>query len=539
MAFIIGEGIDIGSGITITYEYPVAPSVIVDPYILGTPQVRVTLTVYPGTWNPGIPKPILGYYYQWQTGTTDIPGETSNTITVPYTVVGTTLRCKVTAYNDALQTVAYTLNTANVTPNVPLPPSPATATLGTLGNVTVAFTPNVDNGGANVDIFYATSNTGNYTANSTSSPITIKPSNLGNYTFGVVAHNIVGNSAPATTNAVNVTLTPTFQGNVSVPTQPYGLVASPDNKFLYVSVDSAIRIYNINQTTGGLTFNSSRSIPSSGIPGWITMNPIGNCVYLLRPGGAFIDQYARNNTTGALTNLGSDTTGGANYDQMVVSPDGNNLYAVGFNASVTERQIRSFTVASDGQLTGLGAGINLGAGTTGTQSRGLQVSPDGKNVYYQIANPGLTIKRIYKFDRDLSTGALTANGFITPSANFPPNNLTISFDSKDLYVSYISGTTGLSRYSRNTTNGDLTFVSTTSGGTNSTNQALLPTTDNILYTGTGSFFRNVDTGNLTFTSSNSALTFSQAGDEGFITANDTFIYTLNGSANRIEQYKVI
>jgi hypothetical protein len=139
----------------------------------------------------------------------------------------------------------------------------------------------------------------------------------------------------------------------------------------------------------------------------------------------------------------------------------------------------------------------------------------------------------------LSTGQLTANGYITPTPTDAPNNLVISYDSEDLYVTYAGGPSGLSRYSRNTTNGDLTFVSTTTGGTNATVQALLPTTDNIFYTGTGSFYRNVDTGNLTFTSANTALSFTQGGDEGFITQNNTFIYTLNGSANVIAQYKVV
>lgn len=537
MAFIIGEGIDIGSGITITYEYPVAPSVIVDPYILGTPQVRLTLTVYPGTWDPGIPQPILGYLYQWQTGTTDIPGETSNTITIPYTVAGTTLRCRVTAYNDALQTAAYTLNTANVIPNIPLPPSSATATLGTLGNVTIAFTPNVDNGGANVDVFYANSNTGNYIASNAASPITIQPTNLGNYTFNVVAHNIVGNSAPTTTNSVNVTLTPTFQGNISIPTQPYTLVASPDNKFLYVGVNAAIRRYSIDQTTGNLTFLGNTTV-TPGIPGFINMNNAGNCVYLVEPGGTDVRQWSRNITTGALTPLGSDATGGTQYNNIVVSADGQNLYADGANGTTLQKQIAVFTIAADGQLTRI-QNLDLDLDTSGTQSRGLAISPDGKNVYFQVANPGLTIRRIYKFNRNTTTGLLTADGYIIPTPAFGPNNLTISYDNEDVYVSYIGGTTGLSRYSRNTTTGNLTFVSTVSGGINATNQAIIPTTDNIIYTGTGSFFRNVDTGNLTFTSSNTALTFSQAGDEGIITKNNIFIYTLNGSANRIERYKVV
>ena len=92
----------------------IVPVNTVAPAVSGSATIGSTLTTSNGTWT-GTPTPTFSY--QWQKGTTNISGATSNSFTVTLSQAGSTIRCVVTATNVAGSTSATTANTASV----PLP----------------------------------------------------------------------------------------------------------------------------------------------------------------------------------------------------------------------------------------------------------------------------------------------------------------------------------------------------------------------------------------------------------------------------------
>ena len=88
---------------------------------------------------------------------------------------------------------------------------PDAPTIGTLtagnGQVTITFTPPVNNGGATITSYTATTSPNGYTATGSGSPLTISVPNNIDYTVQVTAHNAAGDSvASAWSNHVTPTV---------------------------------------------------------------------------------------------------------------------------------------------------------------------------------------------------------------------------------------------------------------------------------------------------------------------------------------------
>lgn len=83
------------------------------PTISGTAQEGETLTATDGTWTG---RATLGFDYQWQRGTTDIPGATGPTYVAQAADVGQTLRVRITAVNTLGSTAVFSADTAPVAP---------------------------------------------------------------------------------------------------------------------------------------------------------------------------------------------------------------------------------------------------------------------------------------------------------------------------------------------------------------------------------------------------------------------------------------
>jgi len=161
----IGGGISIGAGIILDGGPPPPPPVnTILPAITGTAQSGYTLGVSTGTWdnNP------TGYTYQWQHGTTNIPGATSSTYTLDATYAGETIRCVVTATNAVGSVSATSAATAAVVAypvNTVLPAisgntavgSTLTVSTGTWNNSPTGYTYQWQHG--TTDISGATSST--------------------------------------------------------------------------------------------------------------------------------------------------------------------------------------------------------------------------------------------------------------------------------------------------------------------------------------------------------------------------------------------
>ncbi len=227
---------------------------------------------------------------------------------------------------------------------------------------------------------------------------------------------------------------------------PYGLnvsyqpVVSPDGKNVYaVGFFGGIVEFSRNSSSGALTeigcvtsdatdCSGSGSIQNAeGIsnPAAIAISPDGSSVYVVDQGDNSITTFTRNASNGLLTEqngscYSSSGASGCTSDpgtqnpwSVAVSPDGKNVYA----SSGTGQAVAEFTRnTSTGAITPI-AGNNCISDAANPQSCqvatgggllnvvGVDVSPDGKNVYTTGGGVGDN-GDVAEFTRNGSTGAL-------------------------------------------------------------------------------------------------------------------------------------
>ena len=191
---------------------------------------------------------------------------------------------------------------------------------------------------------------------------------------------------------------------------------------------------------------------------------------------ALTPQLALAQTPGALTELASSPATGTGLNgtqDVVVSPDGNNVYAIGSS----DDAIAEFTRNADGSLTQLGciADTNADGTCDTTTATGLEdpqaiaITPDGKNVYV-AAEDSEADPDIAEFTRN-ANGSLTevsgsdciAEGEdevcdVTGAAGLgvdePPNALAVSPNGQNVYVGDAQDES-IATLTRNTTDGSL------------------------------------------------------------------------------------
>ncbi len=228
---------------------------------------------------------------------------------------------------------------------------------------------------------------------------------------------------------------------------PYGVTVSPDGKNVYVAsyADESIAEFSRNSETGELEqlpgVNNCITSASTGLTGCqtekalgleraigVVVSPDGKDVYVAAGatnGEGAIVAFERAPSTGALTQLPgtagciSETnracTPGVGIDgpeDLVISPDGNNVYA---NSSVDNAVIELRRNATTGVLTQLpvpnacltteqtGAAASCGLAKAVERALGVAISPDGENVYVSSAVENAEAA----FARSSTTGALT------------------------------------------------------------------------------------------------------------------------------------
>lgn len=144
-------------------------------------------------------------------------------------------------------------------------------------------------------------------------------------------------------------------GPAAADGNPFGSGITPDGRFVYISApeDQAtvgtIYGFSVNQNTGLLTaipgspFNVA---PGGSHPLTIAPSPDSRRLYVATRQTNAVKAYNVNQTTGALTSIGSFATGGTNGKSLAITPDGKRIYV----SNADSDNVSGFNVNANGSL---------------------------------------------------------------------------------------------------------------------------------------------------------------------------------------------
>src|SRR5215470_5615782 len=255
------------------------------------------------------------------------------------------------------------------------------------------------------------------------------------------------------------------------PSSEYGLIGdvavSPDNRFVYIPTYPLDRIeaFSRSPATGDIeeVFDTDAAVTAVD---QLTISPDGSSLYTLGYYDGAVATFQRDLTTGAITPIqflqpgpgGSPTLNQA--QDMVVSPDGKNLYVTASSSSTVVVYARD---PATGLLGFVEAQVEGTAGVVGLKGPiGIDFSPDGLYAYVACfyAGGGVVV-----FRRDPATGRLA---FVQDYQDGEGGvNLHLAFDvatSPDGLNVYVTVNGGIAQFQRDPTAGTLTYLQTTADG---------------------------------------------------------------------------
>ncbi len=192
----------------------------------------------------------------------------------------------------------------------------------------------------------------------------------------------------------------------------FSVAVSPDGAHVYVAAygDSSLAVFTRDPVTGRLTFVEAQWDDAGGVDGLagaysVVVSPDGAHVYAAGLIDNAVAVFARDPASGALTfvEVVRDGVGGVDgllgASAVVVSPDGDHVYATGF----WDNSVAAFARQPTGALTFVEVERDGVGGVEGlANATGVAVSPDGAHLY--VAGEG--DHAVAVFARQAASGAL-------------------------------------------------------------------------------------------------------------------------------------
>lgn len=190
------------------------------------------------------------------------------------------------------------------------------------------------------------------------------------------------------------------------------IAADPHNRFVLATDLGQDRIYTyrFDRETGKLSAPAHApftSLPAGDGPRHFAFHPNGQWLYSIQEEASTVVLFHYDPSTGSLNALQTISTlpagfAGTNFaSEIVVSPDGRNLYA----ANRLHDTIAAFSISTDGRLTHIGE-----ASTMGDYPRNCCIEPSG-SFLFACNQQGDSIT---SFRIERGTGLLTFSGQYTP-----------------------------------------------------------------------------------------------------------------------------
>jgi len=231
--------------------------------------------------------------------------------------------------------------------------------------------------------------------------------------------------------------------------------------------------FNRNTSTGALT--SQETISTGNYPTSICVSNDGLNVYVYNYYSSTISMFSRS-LFGVLTSIGTTSSNQGAVGRILISADGTSIYVLYPAAGYVNIWSRN---TSTGILTYYGGVVLTSSSVPSTPL--FCISSDNQNVYVTEAG---YFNRLLIFNRNTSTGALTANG--SRIMEYYPNSVCISADGTNVYS---NSSNKIYIFARDTGTGSLSGTSTISSGVLASNSYLAISADgtSVYFAGDNSF----------------------------------------------------
>jgi 6-phosphogluconolactonase (cycloisomerase 2 family) len=224
------------------------------------------------------------------------------------------------------------------------------------------------------------------------------------------------------------------------------VAVSPDGNHVYVAADpsNAVAVFSRDAGTGMLTFIEAQKNLTGGVDGLLgpyalAISPDGAHLYVASFDDDAVAVFARDETTGVLTFVEREKNGIGGVDgldgarALAISPDGAHLYVAG---SLGRALVTFARDATTGALTQIGIRRHVFAAIDGlTRPTAVAMSADGAHVYVGSAFDNV----VAGYSRDPISGALSLRASAQLSVGADKSKpgvvaLTVSPEGRHLYV---------------------------------------------------------------------------------------------------------